>query len=433
MEPRTYKKYHLTDSREVLSAVLSEETLDYVAKNNIKGSFFAFVGVDEIIYSANLQEHEVVLPPVGPVPVSITSDCRLYRTVGGDEFYDFTEFFPDEYFGIYANRVIYGSHSRIKNRDIIFESPYRNFILINEFLNDKNIDPSMTIIEFYKQNRNHVEKAILEGSSKTVHKALSYNLNLLNRDLVFIEKKSLFWDLNQDNLIKFLDLSYNLCIFNTLIKPSSKISYFCYRNINDLADLAKSNKEIKGGYAHEQAQKDLLKALCDLVAPDNQDASESLFNKLSKEHNALESLYGIVVLIGVFNTSRLIKTIQNSASNFSPYELFILVLFFANEHLFVVCESELFNIYELVLKILEQADKYQALFDFIKEMALSYTGPSPREGELTEAINSDIDFSLGPDLIIPFISASPLPLKSTRVNQLQQMREILRQVELYTE
>lgn len=421
MQLRNYKRYHLTESREVLSAVLSEETLDYVAKNNVVGSFFAFDGVDKIIQQGALtRPNECIIPGIGPLPPRIYGVGYNVQAPGEDEYKEVPEYFNDLNFGSGISYVI--QNMSVKNE--WDEQYYYNLIALCEFVNSPRT--RMTLGEFCKKKRKRIDKAFMNGSSQW-----SYNTELVLKEYRSSEFRAIndsenFQSLTQKEVIDYFNFApiFSFALDETVAASDREVK-LCTQNVDGIIHGMRTDKAFS---RHKQVMK-IHKAIIKLV-------KESKNHDIQSRNKFCELLSLLAErathVIGVFNTEMLIESLNNHASVLSPEEVISLVALIS-EHKMLFSKSDGFDVHVFVLDILSDIRNHKDFLKFISDQLESYNGPAPLFSEVADAVHSGEDFSLGPDLIIPFISASPLPLNSARINRLQQMREILRQVELCTE
>ena len=415
MELKKYKHYRLTDSREVLSAVLSEETLDYVAKNNIKGSFFAFDGVDEIIQKGALTDpNECIVPGIGPLPARIDGVRYPVQIPGDNEYKEVQEYFKDLNFGSGISYVI--QNMSVKHE--WDEKYYYNLIALCEFVNAPRT--KMTLGEFCKKKRKRIDKAFMNGSSQW-----SYDTELVLKEYGASEFRAIndnenFQSLTQKEVIDFFNFAphFSLVLDETVAASDYEVK-LCTQNVNGIIHGMRTDKSFS---RHRQVMK-IHKAIIKLV---KESKSHDIQN-----HNKFCELLSLFAerathVIGVFNTEMFIDSLSDYSSVLSPEEILSLVACIS-EHQTLFSKSDGFEVHVVVLDILSDIKNHKDFLKFISDQLESYNGPVPLFSEVMNAVYSGEDFSLGPDLVIPFISASPVFLTQHESNRRTATRGFFRE------
>ena len=396
IELKVYDKVWCSLVHSILTKYVSSEAADFIYDNKINGFFVNFDGVEEIILKQGKSEFVNIHPPIGPILLEdldpSVADPVLpgYKTGTLDKRFKHEEF--RESVSVIFSKMFHSSWD---------EGFYYRFIMLNEFLAQKG--DSLTLGRFMKRKKKAVDKLFMNGESRahsdTAALVQGYSPHsILNTSSPKGQK--VLESMTKKEILKALEVSRSLFLAKEILEGTNVDSYAIEDDLEGLVAHIRA-----GNDAHEVivlVKENFVKVI---------KASAVAFGfSESYVDDITENIYDIVsqcfAVMGHLTTERIINKLSEFAHEVHPNDiLYFFVAFLDSDKILFDYVYEIKR-YEVIDKALSNPKIRNDFVWFIAQMVTSYNGSLPLYDELLKSVTlGEDDYSLGPDLIIPMISA----------------------------
>lgn len=394
IEPKAYDRVSCSLMHSALTEYVSTETADFIRDNEIKGHFVVFDGVEEILLKQRKSELVGIYPPIGPIRMEDLDPSSIrymgYKTGTLDKRFKNEKF--RKAVSVILTKMTYSSWD---------EGFYYRFIMLNEFLVQRG--SLSTLGGFMKRKKKKVDKLFMNGESRANNNTATLAQAYSPYSIVNIpspEGQKILESMTKKEILKALDMSRDLFLAREILEGSEVYSYAIEEDLEDLVAHIRA-----GNDAHEVIV--LIKE--NFVKTVKSSAVAFGFSE-SYVDDVTENLYDIVsqscIVMGHLITERIINKLSEFAHEVHPNDilLFLVACVWSDNILFDYAHKV--KIYEIIDKAFSKPEIRKDFVWFIAQMATNYNGALPLYDELLNSVTlGEDDYSLGPDLIIPMISA----------------------------